>query len=80
VQNVLFVTHESRSSFSFESLWELHEDAVGLLVRLQGGVNLSALTHDDCLWFSVIRRVSFAIAKAVGRQLSSRLQRWGPLP
>jgi hypothetical protein len=39
----------------------LHEDAVRLLVRLQGGegVNLSALTYDDCLWFSVIRRVSY---------------------
>jgi hypothetical protein len=64
-------------SFSFESLGGLHPDAVGLLVRLQGGVTLSALTHDDCFWFSVIRQVSFAIAKAVGRQLSSRLPWWG---
>jgi hypothetical protein len=66
-------------SFFFESLGGLHPDAVGLLVRLQGGVNLSALTHDDCFWYSVmtIRRVSFAIAKAVGRQLSSRLPWWG---
>jgi hypothetical protein len=64
-------------SFSFESLGGLHPDAVGLLGRLQGGVNLSLLTHDDCVWFSVIRRVSFAIAKAVGRQLSSWLPWWG---
>jgi hypothetical protein len=60
-------------SFSFESLGGLHPDAVGLLGRLQGGVNLAALTHDDCFWFSVLRRVSFAIAKVVGRQFSSRL-------
>lgn len=30
-----------------------------------------ALTYVDCVWLSVFRRVRFAIAKAVGRQLSS---------
>jgi hypothetical protein len=64
-------------SFAFEFLGVLDEDTLGLLGRLQGGVNLSALNHDACVWFSVVRLVSFAIAKAVGRQLSSRLPCWG---
>lgn len=64
-------------SFAFEALGGLHADALGVVMRLQGVVNLAAATHDDCIWFSVVRRVSFAISKAVGRQLSSRLSWWG---
>jgi hypothetical protein len=64
-------------AFSFETLGGLHTDALGLISRLQGLVHLAALTHDDTVFYSVAKRVSFVIAKAVGRQLSSRLPWWG---
>jgi hypothetical protein len=63
-------------SFGFETLGGIHGDGMALLARLQGVVNLAVLTHDDTVWFSLVRRVSLAIAKAVGRQLSTRLQWW----
>jgi hypothetical protein len=50
--------------------------APALLARLQGVVNLAVLSHDDTVWFSVVRQVGLAIAKAVGRQLSTRLPWW----
>jgi hypothetical protein len=54
-------------------------DAIEVLSRLQGMVKLAVLTDDDNIWFSVVRRVSMAIAIAVGRQLSSCLPGWeGP--
>lgn len=43
-------------------------------LRLQQVLNLAAMSHDDSVWFSVIRRASFAISKAIGRQLSSRMR------
>lgn len=66
-------------TFAFESFGGLHSDARGLIARFQGVVNLAALNHDDSMWYSVMRRVSFTIAKAIGRQLSSRLPWWGGL-
>jgi hypothetical protein len=65
------------TSFAFESLGGLHPDACAFLSRLQASANMAAVNHDDMVGYSVLRRVSFAIAKAVGRQLSTRLPWWG---
>eukprot|EP00884_Botryococcus_braunii_P008718 jgi/Botrbrau1/17848/Bobra.0127s0088.1 len=59
--------------FSFESLGGLGDAAEELLSRLQGLVNKAVVAHEDLVWFSVQRRVSFVIARAVGRQLATRL-------
>lgn len=42
--------------------------------------NTHVLTCDDNVWFNVVRRVSVGIAKAMGRQLSSRLGLVGGTP
>jgi hypothetical protein len=34
--------------------------------------------HDGMVWYSVHRRIGFTVARAVGRQLASRLP-WGEL-
>lgn len=47
---------------------------------MEGGFDLGAVSRDECDWFSLVRRVSIAIAKAAGRQLSSRLPWRGLLP
>jgi hypothetical protein len=67
-------------AFAFETLGGLHADALEVLARLQGRVNMAVLTCDNNVWFSVVRRVGMVIAKAVGRQLSSRLQEWVGVP
>eukprot|EP00884_Botryococcus_braunii_P006632 jgi/Botrbrau1/15970/Bobra.0294s0008.1 len=58
--------------FSCETLGGLGDAAEELLSRLQGLVNQAVVAHEDLVWFSVQRRVSFVIARAVGRQLASR--------
>jgi hypothetical protein len=55
-----------------------HGDAVELLQRLQGVVSQAAWAHEDMAWYSMVRRVGFTIALAVGRQLATRLPGWGP--
>ena len=59
-------------AFSFETLGGLHSDALTLLKRLQGLLNQAIIAHEDVEGYYVIRRVSFIIAAAVGRQLSAR--------
>jgi hypothetical protein len=49
-------------AFAFESLGVVHADAMEVLSRLQGRVNLAVLTNDDNIWLSVVRRISMAIA------------------
>ncbi len=51
----------------------LHCDALTLLKRLQGLLNQAIIAHGDVQgYYVIIRRVSFIIAAAVGRQLSAR--------
>jgi hypothetical protein len=45
----------------------VHADALEVLARLQGRVNMAVLINDDNVWFSGVRRVCMVIAKA-GRQ------------
>jgi hypothetical protein len=59
-------------AFSFETLGGLHPEALALVGRLQGVLNLASCTHDDVVWHSVVRRVSFAIAKAVACSTARR--------
>eukprot|EP00884_Botryococcus_braunii_P000089 jgi/Botrbrau1/10080/Bobra.0355s0033.1 len=59
--------------FSFETLGGLGAAAEELLSRLQGLDSQAVVAHEDLVWFSIQRRVSFVIARAVGRQLASRL-------
>eukprot|EP00884_Botryococcus_braunii_P016683 jgi/Botrbrau1/3699/Bobra.0008s0026.1 len=59
--------------FAFETLGGLDSAAEESLKRLQGMVNQALVTHEDLVWFSTHRRISFAIARAVGRQLAARL-------
>jgi hypothetical protein len=66
--------------FSFETMGGLHADALLLLGRLQGVVNLAVVRDEVGEWSSVVRRMSFIIAKAVARQLSTRLVGWGDAP
>lgn len=64
--------------FAFDTLWGLHQEAIDLLARLQGIVSQVSLSHEDFVWYSTFRRVSFAIVCAAGRQLSARLPiGWG---
>jgi hypothetical protein len=65
--------------FAFDTFGGLHGDAVELLQRLQGVVSQAALLHEDMAWYSTVRRVGFTIARAVGRQLATRLPGWGPV-
>ena len=60
-------------AFSFETFGGLHEDALVLLKRLQGLLNQAILTQEDVEGYLVMRRVSFIIAAAVGRQLAARV-------
>jgi hypothetical protein len=50
--------------------------ALGIRRVLPGGSEILSECNEDNIWISVIRRVSLTIAKAVGRQLSTRLP-WG---
>eukprot|EP00884_Botryococcus_braunii_P008242 jgi/Botrbrau1/17419/Bobra.0054s0015.1 len=59
-------------AFAFETLGGLHADALALLQRLQGLLNQSIIAQEDVEGYFVIRRVSFIIAAAVGRQLAAR--------
>eukprot|EP00884_Botryococcus_braunii_P021482 jgi/Botrbrau1/8017/Bobra.384_2s0039.1 len=57
--------------FAFETFGGLDSAAEEFLKRLQGMVNQALVAHEDLVWFSTHRRVSFAIARAVGRQLAA---------
>jgi hypothetical protein len=59
-------------AFAFETFGGLHADALALLQRLQGLLNQAIIAQEDVEGYFVIRRVSFIIAAAVGRQLASR--------
>jgi hypothetical protein len=59
-------------AFSFETFGGLHSDALALLKRLQGLLNQAIIAHEDVEGYFVLRRVSFIIAAAVGRQLAAR--------
>ena len=59
--------------FAFDTLGGLHQEAIDLLARLQGIVGQVSLAHEDFVWYSIFQSVSFSIARAVGRQLSTRL-------
>ena len=62
--------------FAFDTFGGLHGDAVELLKRLQGLVSQASFVHEGLVWYCTHRRVSFSIARAVGRQLATRLP-WG---
>ena len=64
--------------FAFDCFGGLHSVAVGLLNRFQGLVSQASVSHEGMVWYSVHRRIGFTIARAVGRQLASRLP-WGEL-
>jgi hypothetical protein len=59
----------------FDVFGVLHKDAEDLLKRLQGLISQVELAHDDLVWFSVQRRISYTIAgpRALGRKLTARL-------
>jgi hypothetical protein len=59
--------------FAFDVFGGLHEEAVEFLSRLQGIVGQAQVSHEGLVWFSTVRRLSFTIARAVGRQLATRL-------
>jgi hypothetical protein len=59
-------------AFAFETFGGLHADALALLQRLQGLLNQALIAQEDVEGYFVIRRVSFIIAAAVGRQLAAR--------
>ena len=59
-------------AFAFETFGGLHSDAFALLKRLQGLLNQAIIAQEDVEGYFVIRRVSFIIAAAVGRQLAAR--------
>eukprot|EP00884_Botryococcus_braunii_P013095 jgi/Botrbrau1/21787/Bobra.0190s0014.1 len=59
-------------AFAFETFGGLHADALDLLQRLQGLLNQAIIAQEDVEGYFVIRRVSFIIAAAVGRQLAAR--------
>eukprot|EP00884_Botryococcus_braunii_P004793 jgi/Botrbrau1/14314/Bobra.0287s0007.1 len=59
-------------AFAFETFGGLHADALALLQRLQGLLNQAIIAQEDVEGYFVIRRVSFIIAAAVGRQLAAR--------
>ncbi len=56
----------------FETFEGLHVDALALLKRLQGLLNQSIIAQEDVEGYFVLRRVSFIIAAAEGRQLAAR--------
>ena len=59
-------------AFAFETFGGLHADALALLKRLQGLLNQAIIAQEDVEGYFVLRRVSFIIAAAVGRQLAAR--------
>eukprot|EP00884_Botryococcus_braunii_P015825 jgi/Botrbrau1/2926/Bobra.0026s0003.1 len=59
--------------FAFETFGGFDTAAEEFLKGLQGMVNQALVAHEDLVWFSTHRRVSFAIARAVGWQLAARL-------
>jgi hypothetical protein len=59
-------------AFAFETFGGLHADALALLQRLQGLLNQAIIAQEDVEGYFVMRRVSFIIAAAVGRQLAAR--------
>jgi hypothetical protein len=59
-------------AFAFETFGGLHSDAFALLKRLQGLLNQAVIAQEDVEGYFVLRRVSFIIAAAVGRQLAAR--------
>ncbi len=59
--------------FASDTFGGFDKEAEGLLQRLQALVPRSSLAHEDLVCFSIQRRLAFAIARAVGRQLASRL-------
>jgi hypothetical protein len=63
---------EAFQAFAFETFGGLHADALALLQRLQGLLNQALIAQEDVEGYFVIRRVSFIIAAAVGRQLAAR--------
>jgi hypothetical protein len=59
--------------FAFDVFGGLLALADELLKRLQCLVSLASVAYEGLVWFSAHRRVGFAVAHAVGRQLASRL-------
>ena len=59
--------------FAFDVFGGFHQDALDILSRFQGLVGQVSPSNEDFVWYSTFRRVSFAIARAVGRQLATRL-------
>ena len=59
-------------AFAFETFGGLHADALALVKRLQGLLNQAIIAQEDVEGYFVLRRVSFIIAAAVGRQLAAR--------
>jgi hypothetical protein len=57
---------------SFETFGGLHADELALLQRPNGLLNQAIIAHKDVEGYFVMRRVSFIIAAAVGRQLTTR--------
>jgi hypothetical protein len=60
-------------SFAFDTFDGLHASANELLKRLHCLVFQASVAHDGLEWFSAHRRLGFAVARAVRRQLASRL-------
>jgi hypothetical protein len=59
--------------FAFDTFGGLHASADELLKRLQCQVSQASAAHEGLVWFSTHRRLGFAVARGVGRQLASRL-------
>jgi hypothetical protein len=64
--------------FAFDTFGGLHASADELLKRLQCLVSQASVAHEGLVWFSAHRRLGFAVSRAVGRQLASRVP-WGGL-
>ncbi len=59
-------------AFAFEIFGGLHSDAFALSKRLQGLLNQAIIAQEDMERYFVLRRVSFIIAAAVGRELAEQ--------
>ncbi len=59
-------------AFAFETFGGLHADALALLKRLLGLLNQTVIAQEDVEGYFVLRRISFILAAAVGRQLAAR--------
>jgi hypothetical protein len=71
VLDVIFLSFPFQA-FSSETFGGLHADALALLQRLQGLLNQAIIAQEDVEGYFVMRRVSFILAAAVGRQLAAR--------